>query len=121
MDKLHAPTCIWLARVVFPTSAGIGEQGDVPGAFNGTCQDALVSGASPGLTARTDLAVVRDEPPEHIPFFVIDTYGFVSAKLTEFRAGKEATLSSAAFAATLVYSFISHDLLHIIRTEIHLR
>jgi hypothetical protein len=93
----------------------------VPGAFNGTCQDALVAGASAGLATRTDLSVVGNKSPEHIPFFVIDTYSFVSAKLTEFRAGKEATLSGAAFVATLICSFISHDLLHIIRTGIRLR
>jgi hypothetical protein len=71
-------------------------------ALNGTRQDALVTGTGACLPARTDLPIIGDEPSEHIPFFVINTYGFVSTKLAKFRTGKETALSSAAFVASFI-------------------
>jgi hypothetical protein len=102
MDMFHAPICIWLPRIVFPSSSGIREQSDMTGAFDSTCQDSLVTGTGSRLTARTDLAIVGNEPSKHIPFFVVDTYCFVSTKLTKFWTGKEAALPGATFISAFV-------------------
>jgi hypothetical protein len=48
------------------------------------------------LAAGPDFTFICDEALEQIDFFVINAQGFVSAKLTGFRAGKVTTLTGSA-------------------------
>ena len=78
------------------------------GALDGASQYTLMPGTGARLPARSDLAFVRDEAPEHIALLVVDAHGLICTKLAGFRAGKVTALSrtrAAAFASRVVSFF----------------
>ncbi len=99
-----------LLAVIVQKAAREGQQGDKAGLLDGAGQHALVTGAGAGLAARADLALVGDEAPEQVHFFVVNHQLLVSAKLTEFRAGVVTAFASLAVRSSAAsVAFFSHD------------
>jgi hypothetical protein len=74
------------------------EQRQVPGTLESGGEHALVTGAGAGLSARLDLATVRDITAKAARLLVVDVGHFVDAECTDPAAAEAATTASAARA-----------------------
>src|SRR6516162_4284065 len=57
------------------------QEGDVPRALDGYCQEALVGRARSRQPSRQNLAALRDELPNHLHILVVDHVKFLVAEL----------------------------------------
>jgi hypothetical protein len=79
------------------------------GALDGDRQCALMFGASTGLSARSDLAVIGDVTAQHFNLLVIDGGILVRAELALAWASEKPPLTWAALAF-IIKSLIAHVL-----------
>jgi hypothetical protein len=102
----HAPFSTSGLAAVVPVFAGIGQEGDVAGAFYLGGDGALVERTGAGLATWANFAFVSNISAQQVCILVVDDYVFVGAELADFGARVKVVVRSSS-ERTLV----SHNLL----------
>jgi hypothetical protein len=79
--------------------------------FDSRRHHTLMFGACASLAAWTDFSFFGYILAEQVSLFVINDQQLIRAKLTKLGLGKKPAVSTAAFAASRITTFFTHDLL----------